>query len=540
MEDRYKGLGFEITTDPSFQNRRYGVTPELEKLLGTLAIECQTRKDQLIIDKLTNLIVKYPKIPMLKNYLSVAYNNQGNIQKAKEINQWILSEHPDYLFARLNWANTCIEEGALDKVPEILGEAMEIKQLYPERKVFHLAEVMAYLGLAVRYFAAMENLELAENRLALMEKIDPYYPDFKNAGSYVRLFRLKKAAERLEKESKARITPNVVISNYDTAQKDAPVFNHPEIENLYRYGLKIPHELLHELLALPRATLIADLEMVVKDSIRRMEYFADLEYSEETHNFLLHALLLLKELNAENSLPVVLSAFSMDEEYMEIMLGDHLTDTVWQCLFQLGINQLESLKAFLLTTGIYTYSKTPVSEALSQIALHHPEKREEIVAIYRDVFNQFAEASEDDNLIDSEFLGLAISDTIDSRLTELLPEIKVLFDNGYVALGISGDYGEVEEEISNPPKFNPRKELLSIFEIYDRVVGTWAGYNEENDFSPSRHQDNDALPPFFDHDKKVLPTRGYLAPEPIKAEKIERNAPCPCGSGKKYKKCCGS
>jgi SWIM/SEC-C metal-binding protein len=29
-------------------------------------------------------------------------------------------------------------------------------------------------------------------------------------------------------------------------------------------------------------------------------------------------------------------------------------------------------------------------------------------------------------------------------------------------------------------------------------------------------------------------------PKPIKAEKkIGRNAPCPCGSGLKYKKCCG-
>lgn len=29
-------------------------------------------------------------------------------------------------------------------------------------------------------------------------------------------------------------------------------------------------------------------------------------------------------------------------------------------------------------------------------------------------------------------------------------------------------------------------------------------------------------------------------PAPIKAEtKIGRNDPCPCGSGKKYKKCCG-
>jgi preprotein translocase subunit SecA len=30
--------------------------------------------------------------------------------------------------------------------------------------------------------------------------------------------------------------------------------------------------------------------------------------------------------------------------------------------------------------------------------------------------------------------------------------------------------------------------------------------------------------------------------KPVKreGEKIGRNAPCPCGSGKKYKKCCGA
>ena len=28
-------------------------------------------------------------------------------------------------------------------------------------------------------------------------------------------------------------------------------------------------------------------------------------------------------------------------------------------------------------------------------------------------------------------------------------------------------------------------------------------------------------------------------PKPVQADKIGRNDPCPCGSGKKYKKCCG-
>jgi uncharacterized protein YecA (UPF0149 family) len=32
------------------------------------------------------------------------------------------------------------------------------------------------------------------------------------------------------------------------------------------------------------------------------------------------------------------------------------------------------------------------------------------------------------------------------------------------------------------------------------------------------------------------------ASQPVKREepKTSRNAPCPCGSGKKYKKCCGA
>ncbi|MBO5374542.1 MAG: SEC-C domain-containing protein, partial [Clostridia bacterium] len=30
------------------------------------------------------------------------------------------------------------------------------------------------------------------------------------------------------------------------------------------------------------------------------------------------------------------------------------------------------------------------------------------------------------------------------------------------------------------------------------------------------------------------------AQKPVRVEKVGRNDPCPCGSGKKYKKCCGA
>jgi preprotein translocase subunit SecA len=38
--------------------------------------------------------------------------------------------------------------------------------------------------------------------------------------------------------------------------------------------------------------------------------------------------------------------------------------------------------------------------------------------------------------------------------------------------------------------------------------------------------------------RKAAPTAPRSAPRTASGEKVGRNDPCPCGSGKKYKKCC--
>jgi uncharacterized protein len=39
--------------------------------------------------------------------------------------------------------------------------------------------------------------------------------------------------------------------------------------------------------------------------------------------------------------------------------------------------------------------------------------------------------------------------------------------------------------------------------------------------------------------QSVIRINAHWHPEPVKTAKVGRNDPCPCGSGKKYKKCCG-
>ena len=38
---------------------------------------------------------------------------------------------------------------------------------------------------------------------------------------------------------------------------------------------------------------------------------------------------------------------------------------------------------------------------------------------------------------------------------------------------------------------------------------------------------------------KFLPARAFGRQTPAESKKIGRNDPCPCGSGRKHKKCCG-
>src|SRR3546814_5278192 len=55
-----------------------------------------------ISKELRQLVKVYPDIPQLKNLLMGAYAATGNMSEAHEINQQLLTHHPDYLFGKIN------------------------------------------------------------------------------------------------------------------------------------------------------------------------------------------------------------------------------------------------------------------------------------------------------------------------------------------------------------------------------------------------------------------------------------------------------
>jgi hypothetical protein len=517
-KEQFKEFGYYITSDTKFQNDRYNIPPSLASQLEALAIAARdNKKDRTQLERLTQLILEYPSVPMLKNYLSVAYNNIGMHEKAIEVNNWILKEHPDYLFARINLANKYIEDNESEKVPEILGEALELKSLYPEREVFHIGEFTSFTKIVIRYYVAEGNLALAENRLELLQDIAPDHPDTEDAEFYVYPLRLKLAADRYIKEKKNAIIPKIAKSIPHASGKNPPIFIHHQItEYLYKFGHNLPHKYIHELLELPEADLISDLEKVISDAVNRYSVFKKSGWEENTCSFVLHALLLLKEKKASKSLPNVLEFLEYNNSFLDFWLGDHITETLWQCIYTLGFDQTGLLQQFLLKPGLDRYSKNAVSVALSQMALHNSQKRHEILTIYSEVFSRFDSSVPKDNLIDSEFLGLAIGDAMDCNFHELLPVIRSLYAKKFVAEGINGSIETVEKEFRMPLLRNFIRDINSIFKIYDDVLITWT-------------QEEDEI--YKEEERPVIQLKPLT-------KKVGRNDLCPCGSGKKYKNCC--
>ena len=517
--------GYEITNDENFMRTLYPVPHELDiQLVDLFALARKGKPASVKI--FIRLIEKYPKVPALKNYLSVLYASMGNIKKSHEINHWIVAEHPEYLFGKLNMAAEYFEKEEYHKIPEVLGENMALKALCPQRDIFHIAEFCAFLKIAILYFSAISDLEKAQIRLDILREAAPDSDDLELAEKHFNLAKMKASFAHLKKFREDAILVEVnktALTNIETP----PEFYHQQIALLYENDFYFDKKVIAEILELPRQSLIEDLNKVLDDSIIRFNYFkthADSGgFSDKTYNFVLHALFMLAEIEATESIENILKVLRQDKEYTELYIGDILTEFMWLILYKTGAHNLDVCKLFMFEPGINTFCKSSVSEMADQLAQHQPERKEEIIAWYRDVFRFFINSSLNDNVIDSDLLGMLVNDVLDFKGVELLPDIEQLYNKDIVDLFACGNIEEVKEHFADNHNTNYYRKIKSIFDIYDEIK-SWQS-NSNND--EPEWDDNDLEDNYNQHPQAINATK-----------KIGRNDPCPCGSGKKYKKCC--
>lgn len=325
--------------------------------------------------------------------------------------------------------------------------------------------------------------------------------------------------ERAKTRIKLTVIPKAVVEE----TSESPEFFHSEIQWLYEYHYTIPNEYLDKIKALPRETLLRDLNKVVYDAIARYSLFSDKDSESEKIWFLIHAFYLLRDLKATESLEVILDFLSQEDELIEFWMGQ-IRYKSWTVIAMCGFNNLERLKSFMKEPGRSCLSRIEIGEAIQQLYFLSLIEREVALEWFREVFSYYITNNTVENLTDTDGNSFLVRSCMAMRAKELWKEIKTLFSKDLVDSYITGNIDKIIEKLYASVNEDSKEEIKSIANDYALLI---------IDADGKEDADND--------DSDELDWGKYYPAEPfIRTDaKVGRNDQCTCGSGKKYKKCCG-
>lgn len=124
------------------------------------------------IPLLEPLLERYPDVPTLYNWLATAYGVVGRKADANRLVRLSYERHPDYLFAKINYATSLIEDGQTGRVREIFNGTFDLAD-HLGRETIHITEFVAFYGMMVDYHCREGRFDGAMQMVDMVEKLIP-------------------------------------------------------------------------------------------------------------------------------------------------------------------------------------------------------------------------------------------------------------------------------------------------------------------------------------------------------------------------------
>lgn len=511
---------YQIVYEPVVAIYPDGLTQDEVEDLHDCALE-GTREG---LHKLKKAVAKYPEVPCLWNYLATCYQVKGLHKKELQTKRQLLKLHPDYLFAKLGEANSRIDAGKSDSVPEIIGTSLTLREALGNEDSPHLSEWKQFYTTATSYYIGQDELEKATILLEALKE-EKHAQDV--AGVLERrlqMARLRSFHKSLAEAEAKRIRVKQAPIPKARERTPAPTDLCPEIEKLYEYGFDLPRTAIDDILALPREQVIPQLQQVLRNATANGAHFYQCHdhYEEEETAFGLNALFLLNELHAKEALSDVLNYLGQHEDIVEMSLGEGVS---YQPLTHLVVHDLPQITAWLTSKGLSHCGRSSVCEALAVIVENQPSLREPIFAVFRKVLEVMRDGSAGDEVLDTEFVTTTLWDLLDLSAVELQDLFTDLYALGRVDESM---IGSLDVALKRLLEASPRKRsLLSMADYYASRIAPSEEVRQVTSNSPTLNLGQSL---FGRNHSQIDSKEGSSV--------VGRNDPCPCGSGKKHKKCC--
>jgi len=219
----------------------------------------------------------------------------------------------------------------------------------------------------------------------------------------------------------------------------------------------------------------------------------------------IHAWRCLGQLGAVEAIPSLLDLLDeLDEEGDDWYLEEYPGVFAW-----IGPAAIEPLREYLADDGHRVFPRVAVAHALKELAERHPETRDDALKGLCDTLSRFQDTDEILN-------AFVISYLLDIQAVEAAELIERAYAANRVDISVNGNWNTVRRELGVeglglvPEELAGCRAFLSLPSLTSNASSMFSRKDPRDDSATMRS-----------------------------SGKVGRNHPCPCGSGKKYKKCCG-
>jgi hypothetical protein len=240
---------------------------------------------------------------------------------------------------------------------------------------------------------------------------------------------------------------------------------------------------------------------------------------------------------------VVADLLGLDSEKVEWLLGDAVTTTSHRVMFNLFDGDMTPIKGLLENPEVDVYVRRRMFDLLGMLMLAGKLERGELVAYLRDLHGRLE--SDAEGLVWAGWAELIaqvglreVADLVDESFKARKIEPMFLSRADFYRILRDAEQGQVMQGI--PGEFEPFGDLVT--EIGDWTIrDDWDDAIERDvtEIADRLRQREPAAAEWGESGLLSAVREANSQPVSNPYRYVGRNDPCPCGSGKKFKRCCG-
>ena len=300
-----------------------------------------------------------------------------------------------------------------------------------------------------------------------------------------------------------------------------------EIENILSASPQhFPREALEAAIAQPEAVtpmLLRALETAIAEP-------DIMEAPSGGYMMTVYAMHLLAQFRETAAYPLLVRLFSLDREWPEHFKEDVFFDSLPQVFASVCSDDLAPLQSLVENPALDGYVRTAALEAMTIRVLAGLLARETVIDYFRALLNGKLERTA------YQVRSFLVLFARQLHPLGLMPEIRRVYRQHQVKNHFFISLQELQDALEEDVETVMAHARGQMKGLFDDTIAEFEPflYFEENRPAeqPAPASSSSASA------RASLPTSRRRPAPVVRGEKIGRNDPCPCGSGKKYKKCC--